>query len=48
MRDDLAWGDDLFRDSHSANVNGVPTRRRLVSSRIASDYIGAQSGHRIG
>ena len=33
---------------HSANVNGVPTRRRMVSSRIASDYIGAQSGHRIG
>ena len=33
---------------HSANVNGVPTRRRIVSSRIASDYIGAQSGHRIG
>ena len=32
---------------HSANVNGVPTRRRMVSSRIA-DYIGAQSGHRIG
>ena len=33
---------------HSANVNGVPTRRRMVSSRIASDYIRAQSGHRIG
>ena len=32
---------------HSANVNGVPMRRRMVSSRIASDYI-AQSGHRIG
>ena len=33
---------------HSANVNGVPTPHRMVSSRIASDYIGAQSGHRIG
>ena len=33
---------------HSANVNGVPTRRRMASSRFASDYIGAQSGHRIG
>ena len=36
---------------HSANVNGVPTRRRMVSSRIASDYIGASdrlmwSGHK--
>ena len=41
---------------HSANiacndyVNGVPTRRRMVSSRFASDYIGASdrlmwSGH---
>ena len=33
---------------HSANVNGVPTRRRMVLSRYASDYIGGQSGHRIG
>ena len=33
---------------HSANVNGVTTRRRMVSSRFASDYIGGQSGHRIG
>ena len=33
---------------HLANVNGVPTRRRMVSSRFASDYIGGQSGHRIG
>ena len=35
---------------HSGNVNGVPTRRRMVSSRFASDYIGGQSrfsGHRI-
>ena len=33
---------------HSANVNGVPTRCRMVSSLFASDYIGGQSGHRIG
>ena len=33
---------------HSANVDGVPTRRRMVSSRFASDYIGGQAGHRIG
>ena len=35
-------------ERHSVNVNGVPMRRRMVSSRTASDYIGAQSGHRIG
>ena len=38
---------------HSANVNGVPTRRRMVSCRETihigrADSIGAQSGHRIG
>ena len=32
---------------HLANVNGVPTRHRMVSSRFSSDYIGGQSGHRI-
>ena len=32
---------------HSANdVNGVLTRRRMVSSRFASDYMGGQLGHR--
>ena len=33
---------------HSASINGAPTRRRMVSFRFASDYIGGQSGHRIG
>ena len=33
---------------HSANVNGVPTRIRMISSRFASDYIGGQLRHRIG
>ena len=33
---------------HSANVNGVPTRHQMVSSRFASNSIRGQSGHRIG
>ena len=32
----------------SANVNGVPTRRRMVSSWFASDYLWGQPGHQIG
>ena len=33
---------------HSANVNGVPTRRWMVSSRLASDYIGKKANWGIG
>ena len=32
---------------HLANVNGVPTRRPMVLSRLASDCIGGKLGHRI-
>ena len=45
LYDSLAPTDANVRIArHSANVNGVPTWRRMVSSRFASDYIGGQTG----
>ena len=49
LYDSLVLADANVRIArHSANVNGVPTQRRMVSSRFASDYIGGQSDRLMG